>query len=93
MIWSLVLMNLNVGNVYTVWGLSSFVALLVIFHKIRIGDINIREFPFYKTYALLILSFVLAGFSLKIGSVGPIIASFLYPFVSWMAKDKINRYW
>ena len=93
MIWSLVLMNFNVGNDYTVWGLTSYVALLVFFHKIRAGDINIREFPFYKTYALLILSFVLAGFSLKIGPVGSIIAFFLYPLVSWMAKDKINRYW
>lgn len=93
MIWSLVLMNFNVGNEYTVWGLSSFVALLVFLYKIRIREIKVREFPFYSTYALLILSFVLAGFSLKIGSVGPIIAFFLYPLVSWMAKDKINRYW
>ena len=93
MTWSLVLMNFNVGNDYTVWGLTSYVALLVFFHKIRAGDINIREFPFYRTYALLILSFVLAGFSLKIGPVGSIIAFFLYPLVSWMAKDKINRYW
>ena len=93
MIWSLVLMNFNVGNGYTVWGLSSYVALLVFLYKIRIKEINVCEFPFYKTYALFILSFVLAGFSLKIGSVGSIIAFFLYPLVSWMAKDKINRYW
>ena len=93
MIWSLVLMNFNVGNDYTVWGLTSYVALLVFLYKILIKEINVYEFPFYKTYALLILSFVLAGFSLKIGSVGSIIAFFLYPLVSWMAKDKINRYW
>ena len=33
MIWSLVLMNFNVGNDYTVWGLTSYVPLLVFFTK------------------------------------------------------------
>lgn len=93
MIWSLVLMHVKVGNDYTLWNLSSFVAFIMFLHKIYKNEIRIREFPFYKSYAILILSFILAGFNLRIGAVGNIIGFFLYPFLAWIAKDRIKDYW
>lgn len=93
MIWSLVLRHVNVGNDYTIWGLSALVAFLLFVYRIKNKDIRLRDFPFTTSYAILILSFIMAGFSLKIGILGNMIGMFLYPYVAWLAKNKIENYW
>lgn len=93
MIWSLVFMHVNVGNDYNLWSLSALITLVLFIHKAVNGEIKLGNFPFVKSYVVLILSFVLAGFSLKIGMIGAMVGMFLYPYVVWLAKDKIKNYW
>lgn len=93
MIWSLVFMHVNVGVDYTLWGISALVAFILFIYKLTRRDIIFKNFPFTTSYVILILSFVVAGFSLKIGVIGDIIGMFLYPYIAWMAKYKIENYW
>lgn len=93
MTWSLVFMHVIVGKDFTLWNMSSLAAFIFFIHKLYVKDFRIGNFPFVKSYILLILSFVLPGFSLKLGVLGGIIGMFLFPFVAWIAKDKIKNYW
>lgn len=93
MTWSLVFMHVIVGKDFTLWNMSSLAAFIFFIHKLYVKDIRIGNFPFVKSYILLILSFVLPGFSLKLGVLGGIVGMFLFPFVAWIAKDKIKNYW
>ena len=86
-------MHVNVGNNYTLWALSALVAFVLFVYKIKSGDIKLGDFPFASSYFILILSFIMAGFSLKVGVIGTMVGMFLYPYASWLAKDKIKNYW
>ena len=70
MTWSLVFMHVIVGKDFTLWNMSSLAAFIFFIHKLYVKDIRISNFPFVKSYILLILSFVLPGFSLKLGVLG-----------------------
>ena len=94
MIWCPVLLHVNVGQHYNLYGLLSLLATayFVFFEKQRI-KIKFRDFIFYKSYILLILSFLLAGIKLNVGSIGGFVGLFIFPFLTWYAKDRIKKFW
>ena len=61
MIWCPVLLHVNVGQNYNLYGLLSLVATayFVFFEKLRI-KIKFRDFIFYKSYILLAIAVVVA---------------------------------
>ena len=58
MMWCPVLLHVNVGQHYNLYGLLSLVATAYfVFYEKQRNKIRFRDFIFYKSYILLILSF------------------------------------
>lgn len=92
LIWQLVFMHVQVGENYTLNGLLGFVLLIAFFIQVYSRKVNLKSFPFLKGYFLVFLSFLFAGFELRIGVVGSLLSMFILPLAFWLSKDKIENW-
>lgn len=93
MIWQLVLMHVNVGVDYTIFSLSTFIAIPLFLWHCKVDGLKLNSFPFLLSYIFVFLSFIFAGFPLKIGLIGNTIGIFFWPLMAWYSKDKIANFW
>ena len=94
MLWCPVFLHVNIGTHWNLYGILALVAMasFFMFEKQR-SNVKLSEFSFYKSYIVLILSFVLAGIQMNVGGVSSVVGMFAFPFFSWLAKDRIEKYW
>ena len=85
-------MHVQVGENYTLNGLLGFVLLIAFFIQVYSRKVNLKSFPFLKGYFLVFLSFLFAGFELRIGVVGSLLSMFILPLAFWLSKDKIENW-
>lgn len=94
LLWQVVFINVTVGGHYRLYDFLGLVALVLLFFKILTKEINFRSFPCYKSYSILVLSFMIAGagMQIKLGYVASSISMLVFPFIAWIAKDKIGKF-
>lgn len=92
LIWQLVFMHVQIGENYSLNGLLGFVLLIAFSFQVYSRKVNLKSFPFLQGYFLVLLSFLFAGFELKIGVVGSLLSMFILPLAFWLSKDKIDNW-
>lgn len=92
LIWQLVFMHVQIGENYSLNGLLGFVLLIAFSFQVYSRKVNLKSFPFLQGYFWVLLSFLFAGFELKIGVVGSLLSMFILPLAFWLSKDKIDNW-
>ncbi len=92
-IWQIVFFNVRITSDYTLNSLIGIFVAVFFASRFFSDKLSFADFPFKKSYSILVLSFILAGIPLKIGYIGKYTAILLLPIIVWFAKDKIRDFW